>query len=367
MSLSFPPQLALALVGAIAIACSPAPDGQPAQARSAPPAAETRGLDPAAMAAVVEKARALPNLHAVIVARDGEVLAEHRLRGAGLDQPVNIKSASKTVLSALVGIAIDRGVLTGTDQKIAPLLADDLPAGGDPRLQEIEVGHLLSMQAGLGRTSGQYYGAWVTSPNWVRHALARPFDDDPGGRMIYSTGTSHLMSAALTEAAGASTHALARDWLGEPLGVTIPPWLRDPQGVYFGGNDMMMSPRDLLRFGELYRLGGEIDGRRILPAAWIEESWTPRTRSPWSGHAYGYGWFSKTAQGHPVHFAWGYGGQMLFVVPSLDLTVVMISDPSPRPREESHLGELHALLDDGIIPAAIEGAPEPKTDPSGQP
>ncbi|MEH6675955.1 serine hydrolase domain-containing protein [Phenylobacterium sp.] len=346
------------IVGALALgllaACSPAPTPDRAQAQTAS-AAQSQGLDPVAMAAVVEQARALPNLHAVIVARDGEVLAEHRLRGAALDQPVNIKSASKTVLSALVGIAIERGVLTGTDQKIAPLLASDLPAGGDPRLQEIEVGHLLSMQAGLGRTSGQYYGAWVTSPDWVRHALARPFDDDPGGRMIYSTGTSHLMSAALTQAAGASTHSLARDWLAEPLGVTIPPWPRDPQGIYFGGNDMMMSPRDLLRFGELYRLGGEIDGRRIISAEWIEESWTPRTRSPWSGHDYGYGWFTKQAAGHDVHFAWGYGGQMLFVVPSLDLTVVMISDPSPRPREESHVSDLHDLLDDGLIPAAVAG------------
>jgi CubicO group peptidase (beta-lactamase class C family) len=347
--------LALGLLGA----CSPSPTPDRAQAQTtettAPAAVQSQGLDPVAMAAVVEQARALPNLHAVIVARDGEVLAEHRLRGAALDQPVNIKSASKTVLSALVGIAIERGVLTGTDQKIAPLLASDLPAGGDPRLQEIEIGHLLSMQAGLGRTSGQYYGAWVTSPDWVRHALARPFDDDPGGRMIYSTGTSHLMSAALTQAAGAGAHSLARDWLAEPLGVTIPPWPRDPQGIYFGGNDMMMSPRDLLRFGELYRLGGEIDGRRIISAEWIEESWTPRTRSPWSGHGYGYGWFTKQAAGHDVHFAWGYGGQMLFVVPSLDLAVVMISDPSPRPREESHVSDLHDLLDDGIIPAAVTG------------
>ncbi|MDO8900248.1 MAG: serine hydrolase [Phenylobacterium sp.] len=356
MSPSFPPKLALVLAGAVAVACSPAPNAERAQAQTAArPAAQTQGLDPETMARVVEQARALPNLHALIVARDGEILAEHRLRGPGLDQPVNIKSASKTVLSALVGIAIDRGVLTGTDQKIAPLLSDSLPSGGDPRLREIEVGHLLSMQAGLGRTSGQYYGAWVTSPNWVRHALARPFDDDPGGRMIYSTSASHLMSAALTRAAGASTHSLARDWLAQPLGVTIPPWLRDPQGIYFGGNDMMMSPKALLRFGELYRLGGEIDGRRILPAAWIEESWTPRARSPWSGQDYGYGWFTRRSGGHDVRFAWGYGGQMLFVVPSLDLTVVMISDPSPRPREESHVAQLHTLLDTGVIPAAVTG------------
>ncbi len=90
---------------------------------------------------------------------------------------------------------------------------------------------------------------------------------------------------------------------------------------------MMMSPRSLARFGELYRLGGAIDGRRIIPARWIEESWTPRTVSPWSGGQYGYGWFVGTSRSHPLRFAWGYGGQMLFIVPDLKLTVVMTSDP----------------------------------------
>ena len=345
----------LALAGLLVglAACSPTPGDTQAAAQPAP---LTRGLDAAAMQQVVAQARAIPRLHALIVARDGETLVAERLRGAPLEQPVNIKSASKTILSALAGIAIERGVLQGPDQPIAPILRADLPANGDPRLQAITVGNLLSMQAGLGRTSGEYYGAWVTSRNWVRHALARPFDDDPGGRMIYSTGSSHLMSAVLTRASDRSTHDLAREWLGQPLGVSIPPWPRDPQGVYFGGNDMMLSPRALLRFGEMYRLGGEIDGRRVVPEAWIRESWTPRTTSPWSGNEYGYGWFGKTVNGHRVHFAWGYGGQMLFVVPDLRLTVVMISDPTPRPRAESHLPALHLLLDQGIIPAAERGA-----------
>lgn len=347
-------RLSAALVAVVACSCSPAP--AEGQGVFAPQVSRSRGLDPLLMKDVVQEAQALPRLHAVIVARHGEVLAKHRLRGGPLDRPVNIKSASKTVLSALVGAAIDRKVLAGTDQKIAPLLKADLPARGDPRLEDIDVGDLLSMRAGLGRTSGEYYGAWVSSRNWVRYALARPFDDDPGGRMIYSTGTSHLMSAALTKATGRSTLDLAREWLGEPLGIVIPAWPRDPQGVYFGGNDMLMSPMALLRFGEMYRLGGEIDGRRVLSRDWIEDSWRPRTRSPWSGNEYGYGWFLRKAGRHDVRFAWGYGGQMLFVVPDLDLTVVMISDPTPHPRAESHLPMLHALLDRGIIPAAERGA-----------
>ncbi len=333
-------------------ACSPAqPDPPPAP----PVAAATTRLDAALMARTLAAAQGLPRLRSLLVLRDGRPLAEHVLHGgAPLDRPVNIKSASKTILSALAGIAIARGVFTGTDQRVADVLRADLPADPDPRLARVTLGNLLSMQAGLERTSGEYYGRWVASPNWVRHALSRPFVAEPGGAMQYSTGSSHLVSAMLTRASGESTATLARRWLGEPLGIVIPPWTRDPQGIYFGGNEMRMSPRALARFGEMYRLGGVIDGRRVVPAAWVRESWRPRATSPWSGQGYGYGWFAATSAGHPVHFAWGYGGQMLFVVPDLALTVVMTSDPAPQPRGD-HVDALHRLLDEGIVPAAVKG------------
>lgn len=330
------------------------------------PRLQSRGLNPTLMSQVRTRAEALPRLQALIVARHGEILAEHRLRGPELDRPVNIKSASKSVLSALIGIAIGRGVLEGPQQKIAPILRDDFPSDPDPRLQRVEIGHLLSMQAGLGRTSGPNYGTWVSSPNWVRFALAQPFADEPGGKMLYSTGSSHLLSAVLTRASGQSTHTLAQEWLAKPLGFSVPEWPRDPQGIYFGGNDMLMSPRALVRFGELYRNDGVANGRRILPEGWVAESWRPRTTSPWSGNRYGYGWFSQHAAGYEVRFAWGYGGQMLFIVPALDLTVVMISDPTPHPRAESHVPALYDLLAQGIIPAAQKGAAAPRQ-PSAPP
>lgn len=347
----------LALCSALSlVACAP-PGDPPAPANTTEPnAATTTGLDPASMDRAVAIAERLPRLRSLLVLRDGEMLASHRFNGGPpLDRPVNIKSASKTVLSALAGIAIDRGVLDGTDQPVLPLLRADAPANPDPRLSRLTVDHLLSMRAGLDRTSGANYGAWVASRNWVRYALARPFVDEPGGRMLYSTGSSHLLSAALTRASGRSTHALAVEWLGTPLGIAIPQWPRDPQGIYFGGNDMLVSPLALARFGELYRRGGTIDGKRVLSPEWIERSWTVRAQSPWSGNGYGYGWFIQDVGSHPVRFAWGYGGQMLYVVPSLALTVVMTSDPSPHPREESHVGDLHRLLAEHIIPAAERG------------
>jgi CubicO group peptidase (beta-lactamase class C family) len=169
--------------------------------------------------------------------------------------------------------------------------------------------------------------------------------------MLYSTGSSHLLSAVLTRAAGRSTLALARDWLGGPLDITIPPWPRDPQGIYFGGNDMLLSPRGLLRFGEMYRQGGVFAGRRVLPEAWVEASWTPQVHSPFTGHSYGYGWFTSEARGYAVRYAWGYGGQMLYVVPDLALAVVMTSDTDAPSGRTGYARELHALLAEVIIPA----------------
>ena len=346
--------LRLLLLPVLLLGCGSAPQ-QPAVAAPQQVRATT-SLDPAIMRRTVETAGRLPRLRSLIVLRDGRTLAEHRFNGGPpLDRPVNIKSASKSVMSALVGIAIARGVLTGVDQPILPVLRADAPADPDPRLARVTVGDLLSMQAGLERTSGENYGRWVSSPNWVRYALSRPFVDEPGGAMLYSTGSTHLLSAMLTRASGRSTYDLAQEWLARPLGIAVPPWPRDRQGVYFGGNDMLMSPRALARFGELYRLGGVVDGRRVLPASWIEQSWTPRAVSPWSGGQYGYGWFVGSAGGHPVRYAWGYGGQMVYVLPDLSLTVVMTSDSGAR--DGGHIDALNRLLAEGVVPAAEAGAP----------
>ncbi len=304
-----------------------------------------------ALRPVVEEARSLPGLRTLLIARDGALVVEEVFRGPPANRPVNIKSASKTILSALVGIAIERGILEGVDEPAVPLLRASAPRDGDARLARITIGHLLSMRSGLERTSGANYGPWISSPDWVRFVLSRPFVDEPGGRMLYSTGSSHLLSAILTKTSRRSTLALAREWLGGPLGIEIGAWTRDPQGIYLGGNEMALSPRALLRFGEAYRQGGMIDGRRIVPKSWVEASWTPRTASPFTGDAYGYGWFIRQAGEHTIYYAWGYGGQMLYVVPSLGVSVVMTSDPSEPSGRTGYVRELHALLTDRILPA----------------
>ena len=178
----------------------------------------------------------------------GQIVLERYFNGARAAQAANIKSASKSVISALVGIAIAQGQIKSVDQRIVdyfPELAND----PEPRKRDITIEDLLTMRSGLESTSGRNYGAWVQSPNWVRFVLRRPLIDEPGTRVEYSTGSSHLLSAILTKATKMSTWQFAQDNLAKPLGFTLAKWTADPQGIYFGGNEMSddAAPDDRVR------------------------------------------------------------------------------------------------------------------------
>ncbi|HWJ88875.1 MAG TPA: serine hydrolase [Pelagibacterium sp.] len=309
--------------------------------------------------AILDTAETITPLETVIVSLDGEIIAQRGFHGHSVSEPTNIKSASKPIIGAMVGIAIDKGLLEGPDQPIASLLSDAFPPDPDPRLDAITVGHLLSMQAGLEGTSGDNYGRWVASDDWVRSALALPFADDPGGAMIYSTGSTHLLSAILTRVGGASTLDLARDWFVDLDGFAIAGWLQDPQGLYLGGNEMAMTPLSLLAFGELIRNGGKTgDGQQIVPGDWIETSFEPRTTSRLTHGPYGYGWFLGNFGGEEFAYGWGYGGQMLYVARAAGLTVVMTSDPTSPSDGNGHRERLNALLADIVkaVSPPVSGA-----------
>jgi CubicO group peptidase (beta-lactamase class C family) len=345
----------LAACGGADVSPTPAAGGGEAVAATLAeaPAPRTFGMDSTLLSGAVEQARGLPRLRTLLVARHGEMELEEHFRGPALTSPANVKSVSKSVLSALVGIAVEEGHL-GVDQPIAPLFEEYLAAAEDPRKRQITVAHLLSMQSGLERTSGTFYGRWVTSPNWVRYALTRPMVDEPGGARLYSTGNSHLLSAALTRATGRDTWSYAREKLAAPLGITLPRWPTDPQGIYFGGNEMRMTPHAMVRFGELYRNGGRYQGVQIVPETWVRESLAPRAGLRRPGEAYGFGWFLSSVAGYPMFYAWGYGGQFIFVIPDLELTVVTTSDPD-TPREGEHIRAVRQVLEHWIVPAAMAG------------
>lgn len=316
------------------LAAAPATLAAPALAVTAP-----------AMETVAERARGFDQLHALIVEKNGERLVEERLRGPALDRPVNVKSVSKTLVAAVLGAAIDRGAVPGLDATIGDLAPHLVPAAADPRARDLTLEQLVTMRTGLDRTSGANYGAWVSSRNWVADALARPFVAEPGGPMLYSTGSFHVLGAVLAEVTGESLLTLARDWLGAPLGIEVPAWTRDPQGYYLGGNEMALSPEAMIRFATMFAASGLWQGTRVLSEGWTEASLAPRTRSPFSGLSYGLGWFLGQSDGAEVALARGYGGQVIAVVPERGLTIAITSDPTQPARSGGYFGDLLGLID----------------------
>ena len=309
-----------------------------------PPAAGAFDLSTA-----ISAARDLPRLHSFLVSHRGNLVAEHYFNGARATRPANVKSVSKSVISALVGIAIAERLIPGVSEPLLTYFPDQLKA--DLRKRQITIEDLLTMRSGLETTSSRNYGAWVLSSNWVQHALARPLLTEPGTGMEYSTGNTHLLSAILTRATGSSTRQFAQKVLAGPLGFTLPEWPRDPQGVYFGGNDMLLTPRQMITFGELYLNGGSFGGRQIVPGAWVRESFVPRARSPRSEQLYGYGWWVRELAGYQVAYAWGFGGQYIFVVPALDLVVVATSSTAIGESRRSHRVTVLELVERLVIPA----------------
>ena len=335
---------AAALLAALAVG------GLVVSASGTRPAPAAPALPADARDTIVDRAGELPRLRGLLFSIGGELIEEHYFNGASERSVANLKSASKSIISILVGIAVNRGDIESVDQPITDFFPEELADAEDLR-RSITVEDLLTMRSGLETTSNRNYGRWVQSGNWVRHVLTRPMADRPGGRMIYSTGSTHLLSAILTRATGMSTLEYGRRYLGRPLGITLPAWLRDPQGIYFGGNEMTLTPRAMMALGDLYRRGGSIEGFEVVTREWVEKSFTPRTASRYSRRQYGYGWWMRLLAGHPTYYAWGYGGQFIYIIPDLDSVIVATSSPNPGDGRRTHRRDLDALIERQLVPA----------------
>lgn len=288
----------------------------------------------------------LDQLHSLQVQRGGRLLVAEAPLGPGLDALAPIKSCSKSVVALLLGTCIAEGEIPSVDSRLIDVAPGIVPADASEGVEDITLEDLVTLRAGLESTSGENYGAWVASSDWLDDALTRPMVASPGGRMIYSTGTTHVLGAALAEASGQSLLDLARRRLGAPMGFEIPPWVRDPRGYYLGGNGMALTPRAMLSIARMICDDGRVDGRQVIPADWLRRSLEPRARSPYSGMGYGYGWF-LTDSGYVL--ARGYGGQIIAAHRERDLAVAITSDPNRPARSAGYFGELMRLLEGPVL------------------
>ena len=227
----------------------------------------------------------------------------------------------------------------------------ELRSDPDRRKQAITVEDLLTMRSGLESTSGRNYGAWVKSGNWVRYALRQPIVSEPGTAMEYSTGSSHLLSAILTKVSGTSTWQFAQTALAAPMGLRLARWPHGSAGHLFRRQRDAADARGRWsRSDELYLDHGHANGRQVVPSSWVETSCVPRTTSVWDDERrYGYGWWIQAFDGGTACFAWGYGGQYIFVFRDLHLVVVATSSTSVSEERRGHRRRLFELIEQHVL------------------
>jgi len=252
-----------------------------------------------------------------------------------------MRSASKTVTSTLVGLAVQEGRIGGADDRVLPYFPNyRWYDHWDPRKADIQVRHLLTMSSGLDANDSDpasvasegSYQSQTARPDWIKLALDAPMKEDPGTGPLYGGANPMILGGILAQVADEPVEWFAQRTLFGPLGIETYSIFLDPTGIPYMGGGMWMRPRDMLKYGQMYLNGGTWKGRRVLDRAWIEESWgdygrlRPLDRN---GHRYGYLWWHHSYEvgGTAIQTleARGNGGQYIFVIPSLDMVVVITS------------------------------------------
>lgn len=264
-------------------------------------------------------------LYSVLVLREDRLVVERYFQDEDPSRARNIQSVTKSILSALVGIAIREGYIESIDQTAASLLPSLFVAVEDARMLDITLRHLLTMTPGFPAEDPSK----GLSLNLLAGIVATTLTADPGSTFDYNSISSHMVSAILAETTGMSTCAFACRYLFEPIGITVDNWSRDAKGVHVGGAALYLTPRELARFGLLTLHRGLWNEQQIVPPDWIVESTTRQICTSGShGWDYGFYWWLTTIGGHEAIVASGYGGQTILVMPDLDLVVVMTGDCS---------------------------------------
>ena len=296
----------------------------------------------------------------ILVIRNGYIVAEKYYNGYEKEIAHNVKSVSKSFLSAMTGIALRDGHLDNLNFKMLDFFPEYIYPSIDPRKHNITIRHLLMMRAGMEHERYNYSQIYNSS-NWLKTTIEFPLLYDPGTTFSYNTFQTHLLSAIITKASGMNTKDFAEKYLLEKMNIELADWQKDPQGYYFGGNNMHFTPRNMARLGYLYMHNGSLNGDQIVPAEWVEESLTNYTNfsnSTWgdlNNVNYGYLWWLGEIKNHEVFLAIGYGGQFVINFPDLNLIVVTTADwHLDWDIADQHERSILSIVADYIVPAVTQ-------------
>jgi CubicO group peptidase (beta-lactamase class C family) len=297
-----------------------------------------------------------PPVWSFLVIRHDALVFERYYNGSAKNQSNNVHSASKSIWGAAIGIAINQGLIPGADATISSALPANYVSQMSAKTKTITVSNLLTMTSGLEWSEDDTESQIQRTPDWIAAILRLPNGREaPGSIFNYSTGDAHLNSGVLTTAVHATACEFIHKQLLAPMGVVAEHWGRDPQGYFSGGYNFYLTPRELAKFGLLYLHGGNWHGAQLVPAAWVEASMANQITTDEPPYSYGYDFWLRDIAGHHVAMAWGFAGQMIFIIKDLDMVVVMTTDTSDPNQADSFDGT--SIIEDNVIPAA-GAAPE---------
>jgi CubicO group peptidase (beta-lactamase class C family) len=299
---------------------------------------EKHSLDSERIAIADHTAEADPFFRSLLVVRNGYLVFERYYHDGGREQSTEVWSVTKSFTSALIGIAIDKGHITGTDELMVRLMPDYAGFG------KVTLAHVLTHQTGLAWDEGSME-TWIRSSDWMADALGRGYVAEPGETFLYSTGNSHFLSGLLKETTGVSPGVFAKRCLFDPLGIEftrmrpVKPytnwqllheplsktWRQDNMGLEAGGFGLCLTAREMAKFGFLYLNRGIWNGSTIVSPDWVEESTRDHIQRS-AGVGYGYHWMVVQRARHIAFEADGWGGQSISVIPALDMVIVTKCD-----------------------------------------
>jgi CubicO group peptidase (beta-lactamase class C family) len=289
------------------------------------------------------------DIHSVHVMRNGYMVADVYFYPFSPDRRHQLHSCTKSIISTLVGIAIDEGYIDSVDQPVLDFFPERTAANLDANKKAMTLEHLLTMTSGL-ECQDSYLYQWSglnqmkESDDWVQFMIDIPMVEEPGTRFEYCNGASFLLSAIIQQTTGMNTLDFAHEHLFGPLGIYDVTWQSNPQGIALGWGELHMQPHDMAKIGHLYLNKGMWDGEQVISSEWIEKSTSKQINASTLLDHYGYQWWIDDSG---IYTALGAWGQYIMVTPEKNIVTVFTS----RVNITKH-GPLN-LTKEFIIPAVV--------------
>jgi len=273
-------------------------------------------------------------IHSVLILYNDSLVFEEYFNGCHQNSIECINDATTSISSAIIGIAIQEGYVNSVREKLLPFFVEYSNIAFNDSLKEaITLEHVLTMTAGLS-WNDEILNQMYNSRDWIKFTLDRPMSENPGEIFNYNLGGSMLLSGIIQNTTNMLVQNFAKSKLFQPLGIKSSYWLSDGTGKGSTGTGFCLRAFDFLRFGQLYLKKGSWTGQQLISEEWVEistQKWVKPHQFWWKDNEYGYHWWryseshriAKILQTNDVYFAWGWGDQFLWILPHLEMVVVV--------------------------------------------